>query len=568
MGSSTVTEIIDFSGGMNTLLAPHLIGKNEARALVNVDVRFGALQSMPNLDMIQPLDLGAYFYQYNREVYSYPSFRTNVLWDYKWYWSDGINTGKMLPDGTILPLGLPTPTVALTQTLVGAVDEGTHEGDFKYTYTFWSSETGAESAPAPLPLYITAEGQDISLTGFEPLPAEATHYRLYRIGGYLPIFLLVDKFTTTTYLDDLDDTKIDGRTLQTLRNGPPPVNLTNLCELNGRFYGSVGNDIYFSALGNPDSWYVSDFIPVRGHVIGLATVPAGLLILGQFSTSLLYGTDPVNFRLKVVSDQYGCLGKQSISYLGDSAIWLSNKQIVMSNGYKIMDVTAFKTDRILNVVPTGAVVENETYYLSYKPGLYPSLLLVPKDDLYPDSVEGTGLVDQGIISLDFKRGNTFSYKMIYYDEIRTIGMVNSDVHVSTGGYNSVDIPCEEAMFEDCLSFLNCTPFELSVMNVYQSQGLARLHYLSPKFMDSGLSTLKQYDKVRIRYVGAFEVTILFDNVRTVVTRNIISKEGEDSLAIIGIPNRDNLSHSIQFLLVGVGVISSIQYSWKNREVVN
>ena len=567
MGQSTITEIVDFSGGMNTLLAPHLIGKNEARQLVNVDVRFGALQSMPNLDLLQPLDNGPFFYQYNRVIYSYPSYRTNVLWDYKWYWSDGINTGKMLPDGTKLPLGLPTPTVALTQELVGAAGEGTHEGDLKYTYTFWSEDTGAESAPAPLPLYITADGQDITLSGFDVLPTAATHYRLYRIGGYLPIFLQVDTFTDITYTDSLDDTKIDGRPLHTLRNGPPPSNLTNLCELNGRFYGSRGNHVYFSALGNPDSWYISDFIPIRGYIVGLATVPAGLLVLCQFSTVLLYGTDPVNFRLKLISDQYGCVSKQSIAYLGDSAIWLSNKQIVMSNGYKIIDVTAFKTDRILGIEPTGSAVENETYYVSYKPGMFPSEVLLPRDTLYPDSAEGTGLVDQGLIALDFKRGSSFSYKLIKYDEIRTIGIVDSDVHISSGGYFSVDIPCDETMFEDCLSFLNCTPFGLSIMNVYQSQGLSRLHYLSPKYMDSGLATLKQYDKIRVRYAGVFKIDVLFDNARVVISRDIVS-DGDDTFAIIGVPNKDNLSHSIQFNIEGVGIITSIQYSWKNREVVN
>lgn len=567
MGGSNITEIVDFSGGMNTLLAPHLISKNEARTLVNVDIRFGSLQSMPNLDFIQPLVGGAFFYQYNRKVYSYPAFRSNVLWDNKWYWSDGISTGKMLPDGTILPLGILEPSVALTQTL-SSIGAGIHEGDFKYTYTFWSEETGAESAPAPLPLYVTAEGDNITLTGFQALPAEATHYRLYRVGGYLPIFLQVDTFKESTYIDTLDDSRVDGRPLATMRNGLPPELLTNLVELNGRFYGSVGNKIYFSALGNPDSWYVSDYFVIRGRVIGLSTVPAGLLVLGQFSTSLLYGTDPMNFRLKVISDSYGCLGRESIAHIGDSVIWLSNKQIVMSNGYQILDVTAKKVDRIRGLVPTGAAVENETYYMSYKPGLFPSNLLFPDDTLYPDAVEGTGLVDQGLLSLDFKRGNQFSYKMVKYDEIRAIGIVDSNLNLSTGGYEAVDISCDLPMFYDCLSFLNCSPFELSVMNLYQAQGLSRLYYVSPRFMDGGKSTLKQYDKVRLSCKGAFIVRIQFSEGNNVITREITTVGDEETSHIIGIPNKNNQSYWIQFFIEGVGIISSIQYSWKPREVVN
>jgi len=566
MGSSSVTEIVDFSGGMNTLLAPHLIAKNESRTLINTDIRFGALQSMPNLDLVQALTGGQYFYQFRREIESYHAFRSNVLWDFKWYWSNGINTGKMLADGRELPLGLPTPTVALSQVIEGA---GPHEGDFKYTYTFWSEDTGAESAPSPLPLYLKATANGIRLTGFELLPAEATHYRLYRIGGYLPLFLVVDTFSEITYLDTLDDTKIDGRSLQTMRNGPPPIGLSNLVELNGRFYGSVGNKIYFSAIGNPDSWYIADYFLVRGLVIGLATVPAGLLVLGRFSTSLLYGTDPVNFRLKLISDMLGCLGKESIAYIGDSVIWLSNKQLVMSNGYKIMDVTAFKVDRLLGLVPTGAVVENETYYMSYKPGLFPSEILYPKDNLYPDSAEGTNLLNQGILALDFKRGNSFSYKLIDYNEIRSIGMVDAEVHVSTGGYNTVDITCNEVMFADCGDFLPCTPFSLNIMNVYQKQGRAKLTYLSPRFIDSGLTVLKQYDKVRLLLRGAFKIYVIFDDGKITVEREIISDvEEEDQSYTIGIPNNDNLSYFIQFKIIGIGIISSIQYSWKSREEPN
>jgi hypothetical protein len=566
MGSSTITEVLDFTGGMNTLLAPHLIGKNEAVSLINVDIRLGSLSSMPNLDYVQSLPNGPFFYQYNRIVYSYPSFRNNVLWDDKWYWSDGINTGKVLDDGTELPLGLPTPTTALTQALVGAIGSGVHEGDFKYTYTFWSADTGAESAPAPLPLYISADGQNITLTGFEALPAEATHYRLYRIGGYLPSFTLVERFTNVSYTDALDDTKIDGRQLLTMRNGVPPAGLTNLVELNGRFYGSVDNRVYFSALGNPDSWYVSDFIDVKGRIIGLASAPAGLLVLGQFSTSLIYGTGPSDFRLKLISDQYGCLGAESISYIGDSVVWLSNKQIVMSNGYKIMDITAFKIDRIKGLIPTGAVVENETYYMSFQPGLFPTEELYPADDLYPDNVEGTSILDQGIMALDFKRGKDYSYKMIGYDDVRSLGLIDANIHVGTGSYAGNEIVCDGVMYEDCLSFTNCSPFEVNIMNVYQDQGLARLSYVSPKFIDSGLAILKQYDKVRILSIGTFNVKIFFGD--TLLLERDIVNTVDDPYTMIGIPNKQNTSYSIRFVIEGVGSVNSIQYSWKNREEIN
>ncbi len=240
----------------------------------------------------------------------------------------------------------------------------------------------------------------------------------------------------------------------------------------------------------------------------------------------------------------------------------------MSNGYQIIDVTAHKVDRIRGLVPTGAAVENETYYLSFKPGLFPSNILFPSDILYPDKVEGTGLVEQGLISLDFKRGNQFSYKMVKYDEIRSIGIVDSNLHLGTGGYDNVDTPCDEIMFRDCLSFLNCTPFELSVMNLYQEQGLSRLYYTSPRFMDGGKSTLKQYDKIRLSCKGVFKIRIQFSESNNVITREIETIGDEESSHVIGIPNKNNNSYWIQFFIEGVGILSSLQYSWKPREVVN
>lgn len=518
---------------------------------------------MPNLDYVEDLPNGAYFHQFNNDIFSYSNYRSNVEWDNKWYWSDGVNTGKMLPDGTELPLGIATPTTALTQTEDGP---GLLEGSLKYTYTIWSSKTNAESAPAPLPLYIRVSGNAVSLTGFEPLPDADHYYRLYRVGGYLTNFLMVAQFNTTTYKDNIDDTLIDGRPLYTLRSSPPPDFLENLTELNGRFYGSVGNKLYFSALGNPDSWYLSDYILFRDTIVALGSVPAGLLVMGKFYVNLLYGTQPENFKLKLISDQLGCIGKESVSYIGDACIWLSNRQLVMSNGYKITDITAYKMDRITGIYPTGAVSDNETYYLSYKPSLFPSDDLFPSDRLYPDRAVGVSGVDQGIIAVDFKRGVSFSYKIIEYENIRALGIVDSEICVSTGGYGAELVECDKPMYPNCNWFTTCTPFTLNRMNVYDEQGLTPLYYMSPFLTDNSLSTMKEYDKVRIIFKGSFYIKVLFDNGKVAVERPITSKD--TGFILIGIPNKANKSYGIQFEIEGVGVVKSIQYSWKFREVIN
>lgn len=563
-----VTEIQDFTGGVNTLVAPHLIKKSEAVRLINSDIRLGSLQSMPNLNYAQSLLNGAYFYEFNNKVYSYGNFRSNVLWDGKWYWSDGVNIGKVLPDGSELSLGI-NPPVNRAEVIETIDEGGVHTGELNYTYTFYSSTTGVESAPAPLSGYIKVDKKDIELSGFSPLPSSADTYRLYRVGGYLPRFLLVDSFGSSglPYIDKLDDTQIDGRTLQTLRTNVPPSGMENLVELNGRLFGSLGNKLYYSALGNPDAWYVSDYFITGGKIVDLAIVPAGVLVLGPDYVNLLYGSGPENFRLKLITNQLGCVGKESVAYVGDSVVWLSDKQIVMSNGYQISNLTSFKIDRLAGLYPTGAVSENDVYYISFKPSLFPADDLYPSDVLFPDSIQGTDGIQRGIIAIDFKRGDGFSYKLIEYDDIITIGMVKGNINVSTGGTNII-APCNIPVFPDCISFMNCTDYALNIMNLYSGQGLTRLYYTSPRMTDNSKATLKQYDKVRINFVGTFNIKIFLGGLDARVDTNIEGFDVDDNSVIIGIPNKDNFGHWIQFEIEGIGIITSVQYSWKFRELVN
>ncbi len=566
MSQTQVTELMDFTGGMNTLVAPHLISPRESTVLINVDIRLGSLASMPNLEHREQLASGGHFYEFNNTVYSYRTYRDNVTWDDKWYWSDGLTTGKILADGTELPLGIPTPTKAVDINL--GTTEGPHTGAFKYTYTFYSTETNVESAPAPLQdLYLLAEADVIELTNMEALPEGANTYRIYRIGGYLPVFTLVRSTQLNTFTDNFGDTNVDGRQIQTMYSGMPPEGLVNLTEYNGRFYGSLGNKVYYSALGNPDAWYLSDYFMAKDTIVGIAAAPGGLLIIGKFFTMLMYGQQPTDYRIKLLSDQLGCIDKRSIAYIGDSAIWLSHRSFVMSNGYTVTDITAHKIDNLRGILPTGAVTEDSTYFMSFMPQLVPEDDLYPEDTLYPALIDGTGGLDEGIIALDFKRGNGFSYKLISYNKIVSLGMVQGEVHVGTGAAKENVIQCDRNLFYSCLDFIPCSGYALNRLSMYNGQGLAPLKYMSPRLADGSLATLKEYDKVRVVYTGVFNIKVLFDNGDVVVERNTAELDKQEGFIIIGIPNSNNKSQFIRFLVEGKGIINTIQYSWKAREVI-
>ena len=230
------SEIIDFTGGMNTVKAPYLIAPNESVLSINADGRKGALSSHR-----RPLEIKAmsapYFFEFNGVPFEYGSWRANVIWDRNWYWTDGVFTGKKLPNGVDKDLGMDPPNSA--PDVVVNSEEGPLIWKYQYVYTFYDNETGVESAPSPISTRVAPQDQTVTLSGFDDPGAnnDATHYRIYRLGGYWPYFALVDMIPITDkdYTDALDDIQIDGRELQTLRNGPVPNGIKYFTELAGRF---------------------------------------------------------------------------------------------------------------------------------------------------------------------------------------------------------------------------------------------------------------------------------------------------------------------------------------------
>ena len=599
--ATQITELNAFSGGMNNVTAPYLIRKDESVVLTNVNLRRGSMESVPRL--IRKQDVGyVYFYQFGNHLLQYGRWRANVVWDNKLYWTDGVTTGKILFDGTEMSLGLDTPVEKLEQHLEPAeppvVDPddpsydpdviGAHTGNFKYTYTFYDSEHGVESAPAPLSLYSEPKAQNIRLTGFSPLPEGTDKYRIYRIGGYLPYFQRVDDYDPNEedpdnpppvedyeFLDDLDDTQIDGSELLTLETGKPPDQIAYFVEMAGRMYGAVDNILYYSALGNPDAWYINDFFQMKGKIRGLAATPGGLLVMGDYYTNILKGTQPNNFVLRLLSDKIGCREASSIAYIDTTAIWLSYHGVVMSDGFAIRQLTADRIEDISGLNPTGADVINNMYFMSYKPILTPSDELFPDNELYPDGVVGTGGVEQGIITLDFKRGNGYAYKIYTFDLVQYLGTLDGKIGVIHGDpYTPLFPTCDEVGFPDCWAFIPCSGMELAYLNTFpmdqfELKHLAEMEYMSPLMVDGSTAMLKEYDKVRVIFRGQFNMRIYFDNNRQIQEQDFESPDTgiglEFTETTIGIPNNDNKAYSIRFHVIGRGTIKGIQYSYKFRE---
>jgi hypothetical protein len=362
-----------------------------------------------------------------------------------------------------------------------------------------------------------------------------------------------------------------------MNNGLPPGSIHNFTSHLGRLFGSVGSKLYYSATGNGDSWYVYDFFDLPGSIVALAKTSNGLLILGRQFISVLEGYSPQTFRLRTISGHAGCISNRTVNYIQGAPIWLSEDGFYTYLG-GLVNLTYKRIKEISNIDPSSSIVHNDTYYLTFTPTMKPSNELYPSDDLFPGTVTGTGELNlaDGLVYIDFKRGAGFSYGMRAYNNAVSIGLWKNKPYLIT--FNKLEL------IENCdTTVINCGQlicegaYHMSRMDTVIGNRYKTVRYLSPRLIDNSYSTLKEYDKVRINFIGQFRVKVIFDDNKIVVEELIVSGERlselskdiellEDSLAIIGIPNSSNKSYSIAFDIEGFGVIKSIQYSWKNREL--
>ena len=177
------------------------------------------------------------------------------------------------------------------------------------------------------------------------------------------------------------------------------------------------------------------------------------------------------------------------------------------------------------------------------------------------------------MTIDFKRGNGYSYRLFNVPDIRYLSLLDGDIGGIRGQTETYSFECDEIGFPDCFGRLTCHGLELVYINkaTYTAEtaldNMAEIEYISPILVDGSTTTLKEYDKIRLVFKGSFLIQVLFDNDRLIIERAITSiKELDYDDALIGIPNADNKAYSIRFIIRGIGIIKGIQYSFKGREL--
>jgi hypothetical protein len=242
------------------------------------------------------------------------------------YYTNGIITGQMEPDGSDIPWGMPGPTGQpnLTQATSGQLAAGSYQVAITYV-----SDTGEESGTGlAASIEVAADNSSIILTDFPPSPASvafirvyATHLDgegLYRVGDIHPASpsFEIDKVANTVAFR-----------LQTQFGMPPPPG--DILEYhNGRIYIANNNILWFTeALRYGLVKPMKGFLQFPKRITVVKAVDDGIYV-AAVKTYWISGVDTPQFHQREVLPYGGVYGTGVNIPNFDAVAWFSKKGIV------------------------------------------------------------------------------------------------------------------------------------------------------------------------------------------------------------------------------------------------
>jgi len=380
-------------------------------------------------------------------------------------------------------------------------------GTYQYVYTYYNIEDGTESAPSDvsLELEVLSGSIQISLPSSSADP-QVTTKRLYRVGGNITQFSLVKELSavTTSYIDNLTDTNIDGRLLESDNFYEAPKGLQFLSESYAMLFGAIGSSLRFTPIGKPNAWPPEFELQFESDITGLGPVANGILVFTRTKTYIVTGTGPTSLAQQSLRGDQGCIAFESIAEAFEGTlIWASEDGLCTSSGNNVRSLTKGFLGEI-KLDPISSAVNDEVYYCHNKDG---SILAwdyrfqtIPK------------FLSLGTESLSVALGELFGYS-------------NGELY---------------SLYKDT----NNTTFK----------------YKSPRFVEGSFSENKTYKKVYVRSEGDIIIDIIIDD-EVVATSNLTSKDTHQ----LQVPQQEQRGYSIQFAIEGTGIVHEIEYRASPRQ---
>ena len=379
-------------------------------------------------------------------------------------------------------------------------------GTYNYVYTFYNSLDGTESAPSPLSEdIVVSKGFVEFATPPVSSDPQVTHIRLYRIGGNLGEFTLVDEYAHPVaglIKDTLSDVDVEGTILESVDYNEAPTGLQFLVEAYGSLIGAVGDKVYYTPAGKPNAWPDTNFIDFEADVTGIGVATNGIIVFSRYKAWVIAGTNSTTFVKYPLSGDQGCIEHKSIVQWSGSIIWASTDGICTTTGATAIVGSKVKLGKIaLN--PVNAVLFDEEYYLQE--------------------------TDGNVLVLDMRYGGKYkTYNLGSSWLVKALDVLY--------GWDGTSLK----------------PF-------FQGDA-ATFTYLSPEYSEGSLTELKIFKNFYVNLKGSVSITVIIDGV-DVITKSYTS----DGVYDIMIPQSAQQGHTVQFRITGTGTVREIEYKGFGRQ---
>ena len=557
-------ELVTFDGGINTLVAPHLIPMNEARYISNTKIVSGQIEAErepqpKNIPVAQALQDGStatcvlgkstiYFKGKDKVVSSglltggvfSDEDRSYVEWAGFLYWSNyiGDGTGKLQRwDGDethpVVDLGGHTPPT--TDPVLTEDGSGLLNGEYSYCYTV-TYEDVFESAPSDIVKLAPVVNKAIKISGlptsgFDPIP---THITIYRSGGLNPTFNKVNRieFGVSEYKDNTADFKISRKELNTGTNDAPPADIDMLIESKGTLFGAVGDKIHFSREGQPEYWSDYNYVQLPTKCSGLGKLGDTIIAFTEEDMYAIYGRNIKDITIEKLQHHYGCTNKKTIVNLKGTLLWATKQDtddlICSFTGGTVNIVN--RTNLTALSTRVGAFDYNFFATETYANFAFPPLSAVASGRRYVLFLEGRTV----IVDLE-------GYPKTYYMQESVQGgfeLHNELVVCKLGAANS----------------------GLDAFQYIESYAPRRnLSYVSRDFSDGSIITEKSYRKIHVNGKGHWGITIHVDGV----SKFSFDYTNGNSIYLPSGTHGKVISFSISS--VGFALVKAIQYEYEILE---
>lgn len=500
-----------FDGGLNTRVDPSLIEVNEAVRFRNIDNTGRILKSCLDTTLVPGTSVTGYFYYYKSLWFSSTLERSYVEYKDFLYYTEK-DKKPMKHDGSRESLlGIVAPTVALVATQADPVATekiSDDPVDLTYTYTYYNSQDGVESAPAPLSNELAlAADKVVDLTGFVQSPdIQVDMIRIYRIGDNVTSMTLVKEVDNSNSVvrDDTPSISLMAHILDSYDNQPPLSGLQYLVEAYGILFAALGDKLYFTIPGKPNYWPAANYLDFPNTITGILPVAEGILVQSLTKTDILTGTTIATFKVQPVSIEQGNVAHFSNAWIKGVPIWISKDGICAYAGGSVQVISKDKLGKLsLSVVNTA--VYDETYYICL--------------------MDGTLLVMDSRFTMNFK-----DYK--FASPIGNIAVFNDVLYARIG----------------------------STLNTMFTGNEIEFDYLSPQFTEDAHTNTKLYNNIYLRSDGLFTVRVYIDG-EEVLSKYLTGNTIHD----ITPPEEKQRGSNVQFSIVGTGKVYEYEYKVVGRQ---